>query len=76
MEILKYYSAFHDELDFVSVHEALLEEFKSALSNIRGKQSLENQIDIIVKTKALSLSEKKALAKVRSFFMYQESGCS
>lgn len=54
--------AFHDELDFVSVHEALLEEFKSALSGIRSKQSLENQIDLIVKAKASSLSEKKALA--------------
>jgi nuclear pore complex protein Nup133 len=54
-------------LDFVSVHEALLEEFKSALSGIRGKQSLENQIDTIVKTKALSLSAKKALANVNIF---------
>jgi nuclear pore complex protein Nup133 len=59
-------------LDFVSVHEALLEEFRSALSGIRGKQSLEKQIDMIVKAKASSLSEKKALANVIEFFLCLE----
>lgn len=52
------------------MHEALLEEFKSALSGIRSKQSLENQIDLIVKAKASSLSEKKALAIVIEYFPY------
>ena len=51
------------------MHEALLEEFKSAHSGIRGKQSLENQIDVIVKAKASSLSEKKALATVIECFL-------
>lgn len=55
---------FHDELDFVSVHEALLQEFKSALESIRGRQSLESQIDIIVKAKASNLVERKALQQV------------
>ena len=53
----------------MSVQEALLEEFKSALSGIRGKQSLENQIGIIVKAKASSLSKKKALATVIECFL-------
>jgi nuclear pore complex protein Nup133 len=39
------------------VHEALLEEFKSALSGIRGKQILEKQSDMIMKAKASSLSD-------------------
>ncbi|KAF5381087.1 hypothetical protein D9615_003993 [Tricholomella constricta] len=56
--------AFHDDLDFVSVHEALLQEFKSALEAVRGRQSLDNQIDIIVKATASKLYEKRALAHV------------
>ncbi|KAF9464745.1 hypothetical protein BDZ94DRAFT_1161306 [Collybia nuda] len=55
---------FHDDLDFVSVHEALLQDFKSALEVVRSRQSLENQIDIILKTKAAKLVEKKALTHI------------
>jgi nuclear pore complex protein Nup133 len=56
-------------LDFVSVHEALLEEFKTALSGMRGRQSLENQIDMIVKKKTSLLSDKKALAIVIEYLL-------
>lgn len=62
--LLIMHPAFHDDLDFVSVHETLLQEFKSALEAVRGRQSLESQIDIILKAKASTLSEKKALAHV------------
>ncbi|KXN86872.1 hypothetical protein AN958_09467 [Leucoagaricus sp. SymC.cos] len=50
---------FHDELDFVSVHQALLEELRSALVGVRGRHSLESQIDTIVKAKAVGLAERK-----------------
>ncbi|KAF8077905.1 hypothetical protein FPV67DRAFT_1405325 [Lyophyllum atratum] len=56
--------SFHDELDFVSVHETLLQELRSALGTVRGRQSLDNQIDIIVKATASRLSDKKALAHI------------
>ncbi|KAF9454530.1 hypothetical protein P691DRAFT_655678 [Macrolepiota fuliginosa MF-IS2] len=52
---------FHDELDFISVHEALLEDFRSALAGIRGRVSLETQIDTIVKAKAIGLAERKGM---------------
>lgn len=60
------YTAFHDDLDFVSVHKALLQEFKSAIETVRGRQPLENQIETIVKVKAPRLLEKKALTHVRN----------
>ncbi|KAG5635761.1 hypothetical protein H0H81_010181 [Sphagnurus paluster] len=56
--------AFHDDLDFVSVHEALLREFTTARETVRGRQSQENQIDIIIQITASKLSEKKALLHV------------
>lgn len=59
------FPAFHDELDFVSVHEALLQEFKSVLESIRGRQSLDTQIDTILNAKASSLSDRRALSRVR-----------
>ena len=58
-------TAFHDDLDFVSVHEALLQEFRSALESIRGRQPLDIQIDTIVRVKASGLADRKALAHVR-----------
>lgn len=57
-------AGFHDELDFVSVHEALLEELRSALVGVRGRHSLESQIDIIVKSKAAALTGKKGILHV------------
>ncbi|KAG5342787.1 hypothetical protein C0989_008737 [Termitomyces sp. Mn162] len=56
--------AFHDDLDFVSVHEALLQEFRSALDAIRGRQTLDSQIDTIVKATATGLQEKPALKDI------------
>ncbi|KAG6874188.1 hypothetical protein C0995_003734 [Termitomyces sp. Mi166 len=56
--------AFHDDLDFVSVHEALLKEFKSALDAIRGRQTLDSQIETIVKATATGLQEKPTLRDI------------
>ncbi|KAJ7632668.1 hypothetical protein FB45DRAFT_978375 [Roridomyces roridus] len=39
---------FHNDLDFVSVHQALLDEFRPVLESLRGRQSLEAQIDAII----------------------------
>ncbi|KAJ7940617.1 Non-repetitive/WGA-negative nucleoporin C-terminal-domain-containing protein [Mycena leptocephala] len=55
---------FHNDLDFVSVHQALLDEFKPVLDSLRGRQSLEVQIDAIVKSEASRLSDQKALALI------------
>ncbi|KAJ7449858.1 hypothetical protein FB451DRAFT_741132 [Mycena latifolia] len=53
--------SFHNDLDFVSVHQALLDEFKPVLESLRGRQSLEAQIDAIVKSEASRLSDHRAL---------------
>ncbi|KAG2020222.1 methyltransferase type 11 [Coprinopsis cinerea AmutBmut pab1-1] len=55
--------AFHDQLDFISVHDGLATEFKSALQGVRGRHSLESQVDIIMNAKAPGLKEYKAFAK-------------
>ena len=56
--------AFHDELDFVSVHDSLLEEFRSVLNSSRGRQSLESQIEAIVRSKGADLVERTAFLHV------------
>ncbi|KAF9013861.1 hypothetical protein BDQ17DRAFT_1320576 [Cyathus striatus] len=56
--------AFHDELDFVSVLEALAQGFRSALEGVRGRHSLDGQIDIIMKAKASRLGAKKTMSHV------------
>lgn len=56
--------AFHDELDFVSVHDSLLEEFGSVLISSRGRQSLESQIEAIVRSKGTDLAERTAFLHV------------
>ncbi|KAJ6547586.1 hypothetical protein B0H19DRAFT_1266498 [Mycena capillaripes] len=55
---------FHNDLDFVSVHQALLDEFKPVLDSLRGRQSLEAQIDAIVKSEASKLTDQKALTQI------------
>ncbi|KAF8212214.1 hypothetical protein K438DRAFT_1708496 [Mycena galopus ATCC 62051] len=55
---------FHNDLDFVSVHQALLEEFKPVLDSLRGRQSLDAQIDAITKSEASRLTDYKALALI------------
>ena len=56
--------AFHDELDFVSVHDSILEEFRSVLISSRSRQSLESQIEAIVKSKGTDLVERTAFLHV------------
>ncbi|KIK91679.1 hypothetical protein PAXRUDRAFT_830622 [Paxillus rubicundulus Ve08.2h10] len=59
---------FHDGLDFIAVQEKLLADFHSALGSMRGKQkqSLDAQVDAIVRAKAKKLkeSEQKGLITV------------
>jgi len=54
-----YRIAFHDGLDFVSVHEALTEELKSAVASVPGKQSLDRQVETILQKKASVITDKK-----------------
>jgi len=54
--------AFHDGLDFVSVHEALTEELKSALLSVRGKQSLDRQVETILQQNASAIMDKKVFS--------------
>lgn len=61
--------AFHDDLDFVSVHDTLVADFRSALkpsSTRGGRQSLDSQVDSIVKAKAAKLSDSPTLLGVSS----------
>ncbi|KAF9476583.1 methyltransferase type 11 [Pholiota conissans] len=53
-------NAFHDGLDFVSVLEGLLEEFRSVLIHTRSRQSLDGQCDTIVKAKGGKFEGKPA----------------
>ncbi|KAF7338280.1 Methyltransferase type 11 [Mycena venus] len=55
---------FHNDLDFVSVHQALLDEFKPVLDSLRSRQSLEAQVDAIVKSEASRLTDQKALTLI------------
>ncbi|KAK0450161.1 Non-repetitive/WGA-negative nucleoporin C-terminal-domain-containing protein [Armillaria borealis] len=61
--------AFHDGLDFVSVHESLLEEFNAVLATLKGRQSLDSQTDAIIKQKATRLSDRSALTQVFKDFV-------
>ncbi|KDQ60778.1 hypothetical protein JAAARDRAFT_190924 [Jaapia argillacea MUCL 33604] len=57
--------SFHDGLDFVSVHQALLLEFRAALtSSSRSKQSLDAQVETMAKAHASNLHDRRALLKV------------
>ncbi|TFY77168.1 hypothetical protein EWM64_g6840, partial [Hericium alpestre] len=56
--------AFHDGLDFVSVHETLVDQLKSALASIRVKQSLDAQVDTIFKAKASRLADRPSLTLI------------
>ncbi|KAI9509614.1 Non-repetitive/WGA-negative nucleoporin C-terminal-domain-containing protein [Russula earlei] len=51
--------AFHDGLDFVSVHEAVTEELKSSQLSVRGKQSLDRQVENILQQKASAITDNK-----------------
>lgn len=57
------FTAFHDNLDVVSVQEKLVEEFKAVTAATRGKQSLEAHIENIARVKASGLTETPSTAK-------------
>lgn len=46
------------------MHENVSEEFKSALTGARGRRPLEDQVDIVVASKAAQLAEKKGMLYV------------
>ncbi|EJD02313.1 uncharacterized protein FOMMEDRAFT_124682 [Fomitiporia mediterranea MF3/22] len=50
--------AFHDGLDYVSVHDKLIEELRAPLAGSKQRQSLENQADAIMKAVAPALKPK------------------
>ena len=52
--------------DFVSVHESLTEELKAALVSVRGKQSLDRQVETILHQKASVITDKKVFPLVCS----------
>ncbi|CAA7271672.1 unnamed protein product [Cyclocybe aegerita] len=56
--------AFHDGLDFVSVHEGLLQEFRAVLVSARARQSLDGQIDTILKAKGGKVAGKPAFTHI------------
>ncbi|KAH7921734.1 hypothetical protein BV22DRAFT_1095926 [Leucogyrophana mollusca] len=56
--------AFHDDLDFVSVQEKLLEEMKKVLVSVRGRQGLDGQVEAIAKAKAGKLRATEGLLGV------------
>lgn len=64
LRLIAFLLAFHDELDFVSVHDSLLEEFRTVLISSRSRQSLESQIEAIVKSKGTDLVERTAFLHV------------
>lgn len=61
--------AFHDDLDFVSIHNELRAGFNNLLEHLRGRQSLETQTDAVVKAEAAGLADRPALTLVRSRFI-------
>jgi nuclear pore complex protein Nup133 len=65
-----YFTAFHDDLDFVSVQETLLQSFKPYLKPLRGRQSIDSQVDSIANAEASMISYMKALLHVRCHRKY------
>ncbi|EGO21494.1 hypothetical protein SERLADRAFT_451525, partial [Serpula lacrymans var. lacrymans S7.9] len=59
-----YLDAFHDGLDFVSVQEKMLQEMKAAIASVRGKQSLDSQVEKIAIAKGSKLQSREALLDV------------
>ncbi|KAF9075250.1 hypothetical protein BDP27DRAFT_40146 [Rhodocollybia butyracea] len=58
------HDAFHDALDLIGVHEALIQEFNAVIANIRGRRSLDTQLDTVIKEKASLLLEKRELTLI------------
>ncbi|GBE81938.1 hypothetical protein SCP_0403120 [Sparassis crispa] len=63
--------AFHVGLDFVDVHETLVDDLKSALATVRNRQSLEMQVETITNVKASQLDERRSLQNVFKQFVRQ-----
>nr|GAT53189.1 methyltransferase type 11 [Mycena chlorophos] len=63
--------SFHNDLDFVSVHQALLEEFKPILDSLRGQHSIDAQIDAIVKSEATRLVDQKSMTLIFKDLVHQ-----
>ncbi|KAI0670336.1 Non-repetitive/WGA-negative nucleoporin C-terminal-domain-containing protein [Trametes maxima] len=63
--------SFHDGLDFVSVHETLIDDLKSALASARQRQSLEAQVETIATKKAGNLSSRRALYNAFKYLVRQ-----
>ncbi|KAG1756709.1 uncharacterized protein EDB91DRAFT_1241762 [Suillus paluster] len=65
--------ALHDSLDFISVQEKLLQEFREAASSLRGKQkqSLDAQVDAVIRAKAarLKAEQKNGLLGILKIFV-------
>jgi len=57
-------NAFHDGLDFISVHDALLDRFRAVLATHQGKHSHDAQADMVVRAKAKSLANRKVTLRV------------
>lgn len=62
--LINIHKAFDDGLDLVSVHESLLEDFRSCLSATRARQPLDGQIDAILKAKGSKVIGKVAFTHV------------
>lgn len=44
------FSVFHDGLDYISVHQKIIEEVRAPLVGSKARQSLDNQVDVVVKS--------------------------
>ena len=73
--MLTLFSAFHDGLDYISVHGQLIKELREPLVGTKARQSLENQVEIVVKTVASQLKPYPAFLTVRIVWV-SESSCS
>ena len=56
--------AFHNNLDFISVHETIVSEMRSALEGVSIKQPLDAQIETIARKKASKLNDMPSLRNV------------
>ncbi|KAG2357680.1 hypothetical protein BDR07DRAFT_1490402 [Suillus spraguei] len=67
--------AFHDGLDFISVQEKMLREYREAASSLRGKQkqSLDAQVDAVIRAKGtrLKAEQRHGLLGIIKIFVRQ-----
>ena len=55
---------FHEELDVISVHEGLLQEFRTVMTNVRTRQPVDGQVDTIYAAKGSHLAGRSAFTHV------------